>query len=670
MVCIVLASMVVTDLAWGSSSRWVNIEDLAGVTAHVAIATDPSKQLTLSDLLESKQFSPALDETREPISQPAAWFQIDLTVPPHLLGHSVWLRVVPALIWQADLYSVDGKKQHSGLSLPISQHSEPSFPSHFRIALDQPTARYYLYVSSALPQLTHVSLLSDTALRDEIKRDTLSQGIFIGAAVLMLLLALINWASTRQAIYRDFSVYIASASLFILFFNGYIASYVFSESPFLVGRLSVISFAVAMASTILFSIHVLDIKKHQPQLEKPLRLIIFVILFSMVFVIEFTMIDMMAKILWSAHLVIGLFLLGISFKQAVSERCVQYWLVFAGYLSFTVFEKSPLLSMAGMLPITTWTTDIAKIGLFFQMVLTHFQLLIRLKEQRNLQQEIMKANIEAKHEQAQRRDLIQFLGMFGHEVRTPLAIIDAATQSLEILSGVGSPQIQLRHKRIRSAVARLNLLAKEALSRERIEAGGWHLQSRPVVLKDLIEDILAFHETELPEGNFVGKMSLPITIAGQPGGILELTSHKEMPDFIADPDMLQVALGNLLDNARKYADAASVIHLDIQYNQIQQTNQSTIRFNVLSQGVVLTPAELLLVFDKYWRRDEHRNIGGAGLGLYLVKLIAKSHGGSVEVSNLSNRWTCFSVQIPLRLVAVDYNHDITDEARKSCYRRR
>jgi signal transduction histidine kinase len=512
--------------------------------------------------------------------------------------------------------------------------------------------------------------MSDTALRNEIKRDTLSQGVFIGAAMLMLLLALINWASTRQTVYRDFSVYIASALLFILFLNGYVASYVLSESPFLVGRLSVASFAIAMASTILFSIHVLDIKKHQPKLEEPLRWIILATLVSMMFTIEFTMIDMVAKILWLTHLVIGFLLLGLSFKQAFSERSAQYWVVFSAYLSFSVFEKAPLLSMAGMLPMTAWTTDLAKIGLFFQMVLTHLQLLIRLKEQRNLQQEVMKANMEAQNEQAQRKDLIQFLGMFGHEVRTPLAIIDAATQSLEILSGVGSPQIQLRHKRIRSAVARLNLLAKEALSRERIEAGGWQLQPRPVVLRDVIEDILALYETELPVGSFVGKVSIPITIADKPGGVLVLTSLKELPDFIADPDMLQVALGNLLDNARKYADAASVIHMDIKYNQIYPSRQSSIHFNVLSQGVVLTPAELLQVFDKYWRRDEHRNIGGAGLGLYLVRLIAKAHGGSVEVRNLSNRWTCFSIQIPLRLNAVDCTHDITDESRKSYYRRR
>jgi signal transduction histidine kinase len=64
---------------------------------------------------------------------------------------------------------------------------------------------------------------------------------------------------------------------------------------------------------------------------------------------------------------------------------------------------------------------------------------------------------------------------------------------------------------------------------------------------------------------------------------------------------------------------------------------------------VLSPTELAQVFEKYWRRDEHRNVAGAGLGLHLVRSIAQAHSGSVQARSLPGRWSSFSIHLPLRL---------------------
>ena len=51
---------------------------------------------------------------------------------------------------------------------------------------------------------------------------------------------------------------------------------------------------------------------------------------------------------------------------------------------------------------------------------------------------------------------------------------------------------------------------------------------------------------------------------------------------------------------------------------------------------------------KYWRSSEYRSVGGAGLGLYLVKLVAEAHGGAVEARALPGSINSFSFEFPLR----------------------
>jgi len=630
------------------SSRWLQIEGLPGVTAQVAIALDPSRQRSLDALVRADAFVPVAQDRRDVVAEPFAWFRIDLSVPEALRGQAAWLRVVPSLINETDLYTPDGLHQRSGLAVPLAQQSHPSFPALFRVALQPSGLRVYLRVASAVPQLTHLALLSEPALADEVRRDTLRQGLFIGAAVLTLLLALMNWASTGQPIYRDYAAYLTVSVVFIAFFNGYIPTYVLTDAPEALARLPLVFGALSVAGTLLFSLQALEIGQRLPRLARALRWLMAGVLLSSLAAISKPLVAAMAQALWLLHLAVGLGLLGISLRQALALRTAQAWVVFAAYLSFTLFEKAPLLAMAGVLPVAAWTGDLHKAGLVFQMLLTHLQLALRLREQRGLEHQALAARLEAQAERGQRRDLVQFLGMFGHEVRTPLAIIDAAAQSLEILPGADLPQNQQRHRRIRAAVQRLSVLAREALSRERIEAGGWTPRPRRVPLAPLIDEVLALHGVAAPEGLPCGTARLPLAIAGKPGGTLALRLPEELPDLLADPDLLQVALGNLLDNARKYADAGSTVRLDI--GRVESPVPG-VRFDLLSQGPALSPAELAQVFDKYWRRDEHRSLAGAGLGLHLVRSIAKAHGGSAEACSLPGRWSRFSIQIPLEPAA-------------------
>lgn len=628
---------------------WLHVGGVDGVHASIAVLPDPREALEWEQVRGGAGFVRLAPGERPVFGSTGTWFRIDLSIPVHLLGETAWLRVVPALIWRLEWHDERGRSGLAGMSELLSGQDYPASPSAIRVPLDGPQIRLFLRVQTAAPQLTHLSLLSEAAFQDEQQRDTRVQALFLGAAGLMLLLTLLNWVYVRSSLYRAFALYLAATTVFALCVNGQIRTHLLPDEPVWMARLCFASFMWAIAATILFSLSALSIPQRLPRLAGPLKGLAAVIVLGSALGWEGTLIAPVSAVMWPFHLALGLVFLVLSLQQALYWKTAQSWVVCLAYLSFNVFEKFPLMSMLGWFPVHAWTTDVAKMGLLCQMLLTQLQWSMRMREQQSLERRALAADLEAKAERSQRRDLLQFLAMFGHEVRTPLAIIHAATESLEMLPGADLPANRSRHHRIRAAVERLSVLSREALSRERIEASGWRPRCRPVQLPQLVEELLWQQQVDSPEPPHrphTNRLRLPLRVAGQPGGWLCVQWAQDLPPIQADPDMLQVAMGNLLDNARKYADPGSEVRLELWCSGAAYQPLQRCFIDMSSQGVELSEAERSRIFDKYWRRDENRNIPGAGMGLYLVRTIVEAHGGHVDAQSLPERWTRFRIMLP------------------------
>jgi signal transduction histidine kinase len=92
------------------------------------------------------------------------------------------------------------------------------------------------------------------------------------------------------------------------------------------------------------------------------------------------------------------------------------------------------------------------------------------------------------------------------------------------------------------------------------------------------------------------------------------------------PQALRRAIGNLIDNALKYGNTAAI--------EITQ-NPQRLRITVDDEGPGLPEAELEQVFEPFYRLEysRSRETGGVGLGLAIVRQIARGHGGDVVLSN-------------------------------------
>ena len=100
---------------------------------------------------------------------------------------------------------------------------------------------------------------------------------------------------------------------------------------------------------------------------------------------------------------------------------------------------------------------------------------------------------------------------------------------------------------------------------------------------------------------------------------------------------------NLLDNAIKYTPSGGRIDVAV----VAQNNRAVIE--VADNGIGIPPELRSLVFDRFYRVDKARSreMGGAGLGLSIVRAICKAHGGGVHVRARHGTGTTFVVELPL-----------------------
>jgi two-component system sensor histidine kinase SenX3 len=99
-------------------------------------------------------------------------------------------------------------------------------------------------------------------------------------------------------------------------------------------------------------------------------------------------------------------------------------------------------------------------------------------------------------------------------------------------------------------------------------------------------------------------------------------------DVLADPDLLRLAISQLVDNACKYSPAGSPVDLVI------SKQDTRISLRVLSTGTPILSTDRSHIFNRFYRGvDARRMTAGTGLGLYVARKIAIAHGGSLELDS-------------------------------------
>ncbi|WP_438039023.1 AAA family ATPase [Sorangium sp. So ce128] len=241
-----------------------------------------------------------------------------------------------------------------------------------------------------------------------------------------------------------------------------------------------------------------------------------------------------------------------------------------------------------------------------------------------------------------RRD--EFLTIASHELKTPLTSLQMQIQRIERLvrrdpsAHLNPARIEAMLHVLRRQSARLGNLVNELLDVSRLNAGRLTLACEPIELSRLTREI-------------VERVAPQLAAAGCRA---ELDMDEPVVGFWDRPRLEQVLL-NLLSNAMKYG-----MHQPIHVGVRRQGDSALII--VRDQGIGIAEEDQARIFNRFERAVSVRNFGGLGLGLYLVRWIVASHGGTVRVESKPNAGATFVVELPLRSPAVG-NQDETPRHR-------
>jgi len=225
----------------------------------------------------------------------------------------------------------------------------------------------------------------------------------------------------------------------------------------------------------------------------------------------------------------------------------------------------------------------------------------------------------AAQERDARRIQRQFVEMISHEFRTPLAVIDGAAQNFVSMDVHDRNRVE----KIRASVKRLLRLIDDCLVEERGRSGRLELNPERLDLADLVREAVEFARGAAPGHHF--QVVLGEGIAAVHG----------------DRRLLEIAVGNLLENAAKYSPVGSTVEVALQGNGGAQ------EIRVADEGPGVDPKERERVFGRYYRSENTVGVAGAGLGLHLVRLIAEAHEGWVNCTGRSAGGTVFALVLPV-----------------------
>jgi signal transduction histidine kinase len=149
----------------------------------------------------------------------------------------------------------------------------------------------------------------------------------------------------------------------------------------------------------------------------------------------------------------------------------------------------------------------------------------------------------------------------------------------------------------------------------------------------LIEEGVSRAIADLRGAALAKSISVEMTVTGTPYKI------------IADASRLYHLALNLVDNAIKYSPEHSTVNVGLTY-----TNAG-IRLTVSDEGDGIPEEDLTRIFDHHFRSERHSHLSGTGVGLTIVKAVAKAHDGDAVASNRPGGGAAFTVTLPATLRA-------------------
>ncbi len=226
----------------------------------------------------------------------------------------------------------------------------------------------------------------------------------------------------------------------------------------------------------------------------------------------------------------------------------------------------------------------------------------------------------------------EFLANISHEIRTPMNAITGYTDILlELLKGKIDPPMYANLERIRLGARSLLNLINDLLDISKIEAGRMDIQPGSCRIQDALDRVYATIKPQMEKKG----------LSWRTEGVADL------PDLWTDEGRLEQILLNILGNAVKFTERGGVTVRG------RRGAEDRVVVEVQDTGIGIPASALSHIFEAFRQANgtTTRKYGGTGLGLHIVRELARLMGGEVWVESAEGHGSTFSVSLPVRLPA-------------------
>jgi signal transduction histidine kinase len=223
-------------------------------------------------------------------------------------------------------------------------------------------------------------------------------------------------------------------------------------------------------------------------------------------------------------------------------------------------------------------------------------------------------------ERAASRAREELIAGASHEMQTPLAVL------LGLLDATGRealpPERQTEvHASMRRQAIRLRHLVRQFVDYTRLKAGrSLHFDPRPSNVKPIVEEVADSHRGYAQ---------------------IELDLPEDLPLAVVDPDRLHQVLMSLVSNAVKFSPDGSRTTI------AALSRGTSIEISVIDRGSGIDAAEVPHLFEEFHRgQDKGGDDAGAGLGLFMVRVLTETQGAHITVESRPGEGSRFTIVLP------------------------
>ena len=221
-----------------------------------------------------------------------------------------------------------------------------------------------------------------------------------------------------------------------------------------------------------------------------------------------------------------------------------------------------------------------------------------------------------------------FMADASHELRTPVATTRTAAAVALQLPHRAETEYRETLQIIERQTGRLTRVVEDMFMLARADAGNYPVQRAPLYLEEIVD------QTARASG-----------VLARARGVTIACATPESAPFEGDEDLLRRMIGNLVDNAVRYAPAESTVSVTL------AEKPGGYVITVSDNGAGIPGDSQARVFERFYRVDVARSrsetdAGGAGLGLAIARWAAQQHSGDVRLIESTGRLTTFRVDLP------------------------